>query len=308
LEGGDGSTLPGFSVFNQDKCFIDLYNSGTGDIDWTSSVSAQWIKLSETSGRFDHERRIWASIDWALAPKGEAQAGVITLSGAGRTNQVNITIFDPAHPATNEVRGFVESHGYVSMEAEHYSRKTDRDGAGWRIFAGLGRNGSSITVLPPTVPSRTSMADILAHSPLLEYDMYLFSTGTVSVAADCIPALNINADHQRRFAVGIDDEPPQITSFQRGGSSAINNLMSLHSQHHVASRGRHTLKIWMVDPGLILDKIVINTGGVRNSYMGPPESYVNQESTRTSAKEGYSNTTTWPATPGPPRPKRSRAT
>jgi hypothetical protein len=44
--------------------------------------------------------------------------------------------------------------------------------------------------------------------------------------------------------------------------------------HSIATAGKHILKIWMVDPGVVMDKIVIDFGGVKESYFGPPETLV----------------------------------
>jgi hypothetical protein len=272
LEGGRITNLPDFSVNSSDKRFIDVFNSGTGNIPWNASVSDKWIKLSEMSGQFKQETRVWVTIDRDLVPQGDAQHGVITISGTGRSYDLTVTVLNPATPSGNALKGFVESQGYIAMEAEHYSRKADKGGAGWDLVDGLGRNGASVTVLPPTVSSRTNVSDIIQNSPLLEYDTYLFSTGAVSITINCVPTQSINAEHGRRLAVAFDGDTPQLVSPQRGSVSVIDNMMALHSKHQICAAGQHTLKIWMADPGVVLDKIVIDTGGVKASYMGPPES------------------------------------
>ena len=46
------------------------------------------------------------------------------------------------------------------------------------------------------------------------------------------------------------------------------------TRHGIAAAGHHVLKVWMVDPGVVMDKIVVNAGGVKDSYLGPPETLV----------------------------------
>jgi hypothetical protein len=273
LEGGEVGSLTDFSDYSKNRRFIDLYNSGTGTIEWNAEVSEDWIQLSERSGQFAKEQRIWVSIDWDKAPKGGTRKVGISLHGAGTSFRVPVSVFYPSLPAPDDVRGFVESHGYVSMEAEHHTRKTDRGGAAWDIISGLGRTGNSVTVLPPTVPSQTTASVVQSNSPVLQYDMYLFTTGALPLTIHCIPSARINADHGQRIAVAFDDNAPEIISYRHGNSSVVDNLMTLHWEHRISTGGQHTLKIWMVDPGMVLDKIILDTGGVKESYLGPPESY-----------------------------------
>jgi hypothetical protein len=36
--------------------------------------------------------------------------------------------------------------------------------------------------------------------------------------------------------------------------------------------GPHTIKVWMVDPGLVLERILVDNDGLQPSTLGPPES------------------------------------
>lgn len=302
-EGGDTANLPGFSVYNKDRGFIDLYNTGNGVIYWSSITSDDWILLSETSGVLSDEKRIWVTVDWEKAPKGFAEKGKISFRwtssaenewtdwdqlsdkqreafrkgeladiGPGRYCEFNLTVFNPATPAPGEVKGFVESTGYISIEAEHFSRKIKGKEAGWTVIEGLGRTGNSVTVLPTTVAGILDLEEIVTGSPRLEYDLYAFTAGKASLQLNCIPSYPINAGYGLRVAVAMDDNKPQMVAYRSGNRSVMENLMTLQTELDIDTVGEHSLKIWMVDPGVVIDKLIINTGGVKKTYLGPPES------------------------------------
>ena len=77
------------------------------------------------------------------------------------------------------------------------------------------------------------------------------------------------------MSLALDDEQPQIVAYERGNKNVMDNLMSLHGKLNLKTPGEHVLKIWMVDPGIVIDKIIVDTGGVKESYLGPPESFSN---------------------------------
>ena len=159
------------------------------------------------------------------------------------------------------------------MEAEHFSRKIKGKVAAWNIIEGLGRTGNSVTVLPPKVASISELDEIVAGSPRLEYDLYTFTAGKASLQFNCIPSYPINSGYGLRVAVALDDNKPQLVVFRTGDRSVMENLMTLQTELNIEKAGEHTLKIWMVDPGVVIDKLIINTGGVKSHISVRPESF-----------------------------------
>jgi len=63
---------------------------------------------------------------------------------------------------------------------------------------------------------------------------------------------------------------------QHDWEKSVEDNAALRSYTHtLAKSGYHTLKFWMVDPGVVLQKLVVDLGGMKPSYLGPPESYRN---------------------------------
>jgi hypothetical protein len=110
--------------------------------------------------------------------------------------------------------------------------------------------------------------------------MVLFDTGAVTVRAYLSPTQNFSgASHGLRYAVSLDDETPQIVNVTADSSlraweqSVADEITIQETRHRVATPGQHVLKFWLVDPGVVLQKLVVDAGGIRPSYLGPPESW-----------------------------------
>jgi hypothetical protein len=232
--------------------------------------------LSSNHGIVSKEQRILVSVDWSKAPKGAGE-GEVQIKGAGQTISVKVKALNPVTPAKATLKGFVEADGYVAMEAEHYTHKVDTGSSHWEKITDYGRTLSSMILTPVTAESVTPPQ----NSPCLQYQMYLYDSGTVEVEAIVAPSLNFVPGRGLRYAISFDDQPPQVVDILAQNSlkdweeSVKDSVRISKSTHTLDKPGNHTLKFWMVDTGVVLQKLVVDIGGVKPSYLGPPESYRN---------------------------------
>ena len=240
-----------------------------------------WLLVTPNQGKIDKEQRVLVSVDWQKAPAGK-QSAAITITGPDNKQVViHAPINNPASPKPEQVTGFVESNGYVSIEAEHYSRAINAEPIKWLRIPDLSRTLSGMTPVPVTAQSQKPEGD----SPRLEYRMYLFDSGKVEVKVYLSPTQNYHNTQGLRYAISFDDETPQIINIHVNDTipdwkypptwnqAVSDNIKVMSSEHLLKKPGEHVLKFWMVDPGIVLQKLVVNTGGVKPSYLGPPESY-----------------------------------
>jgi hypothetical protein len=274
--------LPQFDGFNRQRQYIDVFNRGTTPFQFTATASAPWILLSPTQdstgspmerGSIEKEQRVWVSVDWRKAPRGLSK-GSVTIEGTGAKLPVNVETFNPRMPA-RAAHNFVEANGYISIEAEHYTKIIDAKSVRWEKIPDYGRTLSSMATFPVTASSVMPPEG----SPCLEYGMYLFDAGQMNVEAILAPTLNFVPGRSLRYAISFDNQPPQIIDSLEHNSladweeSVSDSVRKVKSTHILAATGYHTLKFWMVDPGIVLQKLIVDLGGEKPSYLGPPESY-----------------------------------
>jgi hypothetical protein len=116
------------------------------------------------------------------------------------------------------------------------------------------------------------------NSPHLEYDIYLYSIGDMKLQTYLSPTLNFHNDEGLQYAISIDNEAPQTVVINKDDNNTRvweewmrNNIIIKTTTHKISTTGKHTIKYWTVSPAVVLQKIVGDMGGLKPSYLGPPE-------------------------------------
>ena len=234
--------------FKKDAALADQYHKMNGG-KWNHMMDEQYIGYKS----------------WQ-APNKKVMPEVKRVEGNAPTA---ITLPIPAYITYNTPKGtptFIAKDGYVSIEAEHYTRKTDGKKARWTVIPELGRTLSGITPQPVTAP-----VDGMA----LEYDMQIPDEATARVTLRFSPTLNFNGTGLR-YAVSFDGGEEQVININGDYNGETGNAW--HREHiidsqtiHALKAGKHTLRIRPLDNALVLQKILINLGGMHKSYLGPEE-------------------------------------
>ncbi len=196
-----------------------------------------------------------------------------------RTNDTILRVV--AEELNSGVHFFYENSTAVSIESSHFTKAINSNSINWKILPDHGRTGSAITSFPVTASEQKPGG----RSPHLEYEIYTYSKGEFKINAYFSPTLNFhNTENGLQYAVSIDDEAPQIISINKEDKNSISgiwnkwvseNIIIKTTTHHIKKEGKHIVKYWMVNSGVVLQKLVLDFGGVKPSYLGPPETRIN---------------------------------
>jgi len=224
-------------------------------------------------------QKIEAAVDWQQLPEGTSLGEIVIKGNSWAKASIHISAFKPNEKRRRKARGFLDADGYIAIEAANASRGKSALGISWSEIPQHGRTQSAITPLPFNHKSFTD----LSKAPYVEYDLTFFHTGEFDIHTHAAPSLPFFPNRGLRYAIALSGEEPQIVDLTQGFSgtdeaweeTVKSGVRIGTSVHKVVKAGRNTLRIYALDSGVAIQKILVNTGGLKPSYLGPEQSIRN---------------------------------
>ncbi len=308
---GQSLTLPRFDRLGTQQRVIDIFNRGSQPFQFAAKVvgafsadqaSADWLRISAQKGEVAESYPLHVSIDWGKTRPGLNQAEVWVKGTGYGWAKIKVTALDSpaaqtpaiqAAVAAKQIAPFADADGYIAVNASSAQIQGNTANSYWQQVAGLGRflldeqAGSMVAVTPAdqlvdTSPAEISPATIssaaIKQAPQLQFPLYFQQAGEFSLQLYLSPALQITPGRGVRLAVALDDAEPQMLDLMANyhdklwQQSVLDNIRVLRMSLQVKTAGTHQLRVYLVDPAVVLQKITIDTGALQPGYVGPLQS------------------------------------
>ena len=189
----------------------------------------------------------------------------------------------------------------TAIMAYDYDRKTAGKDCAWIFLPGLGRGKGDMGIWPVTAQSCPN-----GDGPTLEYDIEFSNSGKNKLALGILPTNDVNPSRGLRIGIRVDNGTMQtidarqgyVDTFneyteenirrsevlkplpepasdiylsgyrQRMRSEVFDNMRWLSIDIEIPSAGKHTLKVVMIDPELVVEKLIVNPDNDHPSYHG----------------------------------------
>ena len=189
----------------------------------------------------------------------------------------------------------------TAIMAHDYTRRTATEDVRWVFLPGLGRGKGNMGIEPVTAKSRP-----LGDGATLEYDINFSQSGKQKLALGILPTNDVNPARGLRIGVRVDDGEMQtidarqgyVDTFneytkeniarskvlkplprpasdiylsgtrQRMRSEVFDNLRWLSIDLDIPTAGNHTVKVVMIDPEIVVEKLIVNPDNEHPSYHG----------------------------------------
>jgi len=243
--------IPSFVQSANDNFVLTVYQKGLKKASWSIAQKPVWVTSTIEKQNVKGEDRIQLKINWDKV-NGSSQHGLFVLQSGLKKFIFNLEVLkkmpnQPGKPMTDDCVAF----NATECQMPYIDEVTE--------IPGLGH--SSVTLKVP--PGNMKLA--------LEYVFNSTKSGKVSVCVALYPNHPSNG-RNKRYAVAIDDEVPQIIEtetdiFKENWKlNVLRNQSRTISIHSIKKTGKHILKFYALDADIILDQLIIDFKPNRKFY------------------------------------------
>lgn len=187
---------------------------------------------------------MWSRVGKIHLKKGENHFCITDLKPNARIDQIFLGLYPP-----------FDKEPRLRIPASHYQNKQ----GGIQRIEGLGYT-DGVLVQPFDTPSY--QLENIKTAPYTEYELDL-QTGDVTIEIRTLPTLHVYDGRDIRYAVQLGDSTPAIFSIHANDFTAEwrwNVLRGYASRSiSISERGHQKLRIYLVDPGIVLQEILIHS-------------------------------------------------
>lgn len=294
-----GLTLGLMTRYGPQRRWFDLFRRGTSPVKWNINTPCRWLKLSQSSGTLEHgseDRRITIEIAWEeVADDFEQEVLIDIRSADGYFEQLHLPIAGRRAPP--KTSGYIEGDGLICIHVQGHRSTVDKDQSDGVEASAPAR----IDRIPMSSTSSESLPDVSLATKEPEqrdyiYQLFFFSDASKSgpssrarlllyfnMTLDTDPShpmsydLSFDRGSSTRHRLLDDDEEkgdPELPSPQ-GWIQAVQDCVWV-KEHDLRpfelGPGPHDLHLSLLHSNMVLEKIVFDFGGLKQSYRGPPPS------------------------------------
>ncbi|KAJ0425446.1 hypothetical protein BJY00DRAFT_308190 [Aspergillus carlsbadensis] len=250
VEGHQG-VRPGLTDEESDRTIQVAATSSEGRaVAWTVTSPRAWLSTSPSRGTIEPkgiDKLVKVSVDWENVPAGFNDELLLDLhSSLGDYEQIHVRVKN--NVPDGNTSGFVEADGHVSINATSFKNLLP---VGYRHLPFVGRTSNgAVALAPDTTPT---------HSEFLHYPYITFTS---------VPAATLVLE----FTLTLDTNPDVPITYDIQYESVMDNVWKRRHQLNLGTPRSDTLDIRLNTQNCVLEKIVLDLGGLRESYLDPPES------------------------------------
>jgi hypothetical protein len=290
------SSLPLSTPYSYPR-WMEVFTTGVVNVTYTVHADA-FVTLSHTSGTLSvagaaSQARIHARIDFTKNPP-ESGTATITVSstsasGAKGSATVRMPFRWASIPDDARFTGFVETDGSVTVKPAAHPALLPAPPT--TISSQSSASGKPYLFVIPDYGVTTGPLELgtlaATAAPQLSIPFWAFSArGNASVALHFAPSLNTDAARPMEYAVSLDGARERVVQVVRdrpagelpeGWGEAVTRERWESVTAWDVAEGKHVLGVRLLDTGLVVRKVVVDLGGVKESGLGPREAVWVQE-------------------------------